>query len=118
MSTPYSHWSRERTLEKVFGDVGTLNELVEAFLDTYHTSLKNLQDYSGTQRPLWDEIHNLRSMFGIFHADAGYDMAVRLDRACQQGLPVADEDRLLLIEELQAFSLELQHYLRNRPGGQ
>lgn len=111
MSLTYSHWSSERTLEKVFGDTETLRSLVQAFMDSYSTSLRNLQNHCGTDKVLWDEIHNLRSMFGIFNADTAYELAVSLDRIRQQGLPVPDEDRMRLILTLQSFAHELQHYL-------
>lgn len=111
MSLTYTHWSSERTLEKVFGDTETVRELVKAFLASYPTSLRNLQEHRGTENALWDEIHNLRSMFGIFNADAAYELAVALDRTRRQGLPVPEEGRLRLVLILQSFAQELEHYL-------
>lgn len=111
MSKPYLHWNAELTARQMFGDTAAICELIDAFTNQYPTSLSVLTDDQADLKHLSDEVHALRSLFGIFNAEVGYAMAVEMDRNIRAGVPVASAARQRLADELQAFSRELEHFI-------
>ncbi len=109
----YEHWDDESTLSKLFGDRPTVREMAQAFLSQYPKSIQLLLSPDIDPRLLANELHSLRSQFGIFHADTAHAMAVCLDRSLRAGDSVSVAELRRLAAEMRAVARELEHFIAN-----
>lgn len=92
-------------------DRETVCEMIRIFLEQYPTTLAVLREAPAADPLLADEIHDLRSLFGLFSVDAGLELVIELDRQLTAGETLSEEGRNQLVALLQALAGELEAFL-------
>lgn len=110
MPVSYQHWDDDLTIRQMFGDVAAVCELVEVFLEQHHEILLVLEDPHAERLRTSDAIHTLRSLYGIFNANAAYAVAVEMDRHIRTGWEMTAAERLKLASQLREVAAELQQF--------